>query len=129
MKRIKISEEQDKEIARLINEMLDTNTSNTNTTNTAGQLTIGLRGGDDEAPLNQNISNTMKTVTQTPGASSLLQKGATMDVEGTVNGKKVEANFQSTNESFLISKQQLDEMRLMKLKEGSNIVKIKNLLK
>lgn len=106
MKQIKLSENQDKIIQSLIKEMLDTNTT-TPTTNAAGNLSISLRGGDEEAPLNQNMSNTMRVVSQTPGANNLVQNGASMGVEGTVNGKKVEANFQQNNESILISKNSL----------------------
>ena len=108
--------------------MLDTNTT-TPTTNAAGNLSISLRGGDEEAPLNQNMSNTMRVVSQTPGANNLIQNGASMGVEGTVNGKKVEANFQQNNESILISKKQLEEAKLIKLKENSEVIKIKKFFK
>lgn len=128
MKQIKLSENQDKIIQSLIKEMLDTNTS-TPTTNAAGNLSISLRGGDEEAPLNQNMSNTMRVVSQTPGANNLVQNGASMGVEGTVNGKKVEANFQQNNESILISKKQLEEAKLIKLKENSEVIKIKKFFK
>lgn len=128
MKQIKLSENQDKTIQSLIKEMLDTNTT-TPSTNTAGNLSISLRGGDEEAPLNQNMSNTMRAVSQTPGANNLVQNGASMGVEGTVNGKKVEANFQQNNESILISKKQLEEAKLIKLKENSEVIKIKKFFK
>ncbi len=128
MKQIKLSENQDKIIQSLIKEMLDTNTT-TPSTNTAGNLSISLRGGDEEAPLNQNMSNTMRAVSQTPGANNLVQNGASMGVEGTVNGKKVEANFQQNNESILISKKQLEEAKLIKLKENSEVIKIKKFFK
>lgn len=128
MKQIKLSESQDKIIQSLIKEMLDTNTT-TPSTNTAGNLSISLRGGDEEAPLNQNMSNTMRAVSQTPGANNLVQNGASMGVEGTVNGKKVEANFQQNNESILISKKQLEEAKLIKLKENSEVIKIKKFFK
>jgi hypothetical protein len=128
MKQIKLSENQDKAIQSLIKEMLDTNTT-TPSTNTAGNLSISLRGGDEEAPLNQNMSNTMRAVSQTPGANNLVQNGASMGVEGTVNGKKVEANFQQNNESILISKKQLEEAKLIKLKENSEVIKIKKFFK
>lgn len=128
MRQIKLSENQDKAIQSLIKEMLDTNTT-TPSTNTAGNLSISLRGGDEEAPLNQNMSNTMRAVSQTPGANNLVQNGASMGVEGTVNGKKVEANFQQNNESILISKKQLEEAKLIKLKENSEVIKIKKFFK
>lgn len=128
MKQIKLSENQDKAIQSLIKEMLDTNTT-TPSTNAAGNLSISLRGGDEEAPLNQNMSNTMRAVSQTPGANNLVQNGASMGVEGTVNGKKVEANFQQNNESILISKKQLEEAKLIKLKENSEVIKIKKFFK
>lgn len=128
MRQIKLSENQDKTIQSLIKEMLDTNTT-TPSTNTAGNLSISLRGGDEEAPLNQNMSNTMRAVSQTPGANNLVQNGASMGVEGTVNGKKVEANFQQNNESILISKKQLEEAKLIKLKENSEVIKIKKFFK
>lgn len=128
MKQIKLSENQDKIIQSLIKEMLDTNIT-TPSTNAAGNLSISLRGGDEEAPLNQNMSNTMRVVSQTPGANNLIQNGASMGVEGTVNGKKVEANFQQNNESILISKKQLEEAKLIKLKENSEVIKIKKFFK
>lgn len=128
MKKIIISEQQDKEIHKIIKEMLDTNT-NSNTNNPAGNLTIGLRGGDDDISLEKNTQNTINAVSNTPSAQNLLNNGATMDVEGTVGGKKVEANFQTTNESYIINKKQLNEIRLKKIKSNSELIKLKDFIK
>lgn len=128
MKKIIISEQQNKEIHKIIKEMLDTNT-NSNNNNPAGNLTIGLRGGDDDISLEKNTQNTINTVSKTPGAQNLLNNGATMDVEGTVGGKKVEANFQTTNESYIINKKQLNEIRLKKIKSNSELIKMKDFIK
>ena len=130
MKHIIINELQDFKIKNFIFEMLDTNTiQNNNTNNPAGNITIGLRGGDEQAPLNQNMQNTMNTIKKTPGANNLLNNGATMNVEGSVSGQEVEANFQTKNESILLTKKQLKEVHLRKIKENSNKVKIKDFLK
>lgn len=128
MKKIIISEQQNKEIHKIIKEMLDTNT-NSNTNNPAGNLTIGLRGGDDDISLDKNTQNTINAVSKSPSAQNLLNNGATMDVEGTVGGKKVEANFQTTNESYIINKKQLNEIRLKKLKSNSELIKKKDFIK
>lgn len=129
MKKIIISEQQNKEIHKIIKEMLDTNTNSNNNNNPAGNLTIGLRGGDDDISLEKNTQNTINTVSKTPGAQNLLNNGATMDVEGTVGGKKVEANFQTTNESYIINKKQLNEIRLKKIKSNSELIKLKDFIK
>lgn len=131
MNRIKLSEQQDKELRQIIkenlSEMLDPNggqmqlkyvTPNTpNTPGEIGNAIVKATKAAKKVPSNSNIDNSV-SITADPDNDNKKQ-----DI--TVSGD----NKNSTFESFIISKKQLDEIRLMKLKENSKIVTVENFLK
>ena len=126
MKNIKINEEQDKEIRKLIKENLDPNggglslhynTPGNKTPNTPGEIgnaVVNATKAAEKVPNNSNISNDV-SINADPDNDNKQQ---TITIGG-----------DAKLESVIISKKQLDEIRLKKLKENSEVVKIKNFLK
>ena len=124
MRNIKIDEHQDKEIKKLVKESLDPNGGklslhyNTNTTpKTPGEIGTAIVDASkaaDKIPANGAIENSV-TISADPDHDNRKQ-----DI--TVNGDNIA-------ESVIISKGQLDEIRLKNLKEHSEVVKIKDFLK
>jgi hypothetical protein len=126
MKNIKINEEQDKEIRKLIRENLDPNggslslhynTPGNKTPKTPGEIgnaVVNASKAAEKMPNNSNVSNDV-SINADPDNDNKQQ---TITVGG-----------DAKLESIIISKKQLDEIRLRKLKENSEVVKIKNFLK
>ena len=126
MKNIKINEEQDREIRKLIKENLDPNggalslhysTPGNKTPKTAGEIgtaVVNATKAAEKVPTNSNINNDV-SINADPDNDNKQQ---TITVGG-----------DNKFESIIISKKQLDEIRLKKLKENSEVVKIKNFLK
>lgn len=126
MKNIKINEEQDKEIRKLIRENLDPNggalslhysTPGNKTPKTPGEIgnaVVNATKAAEKIPNNSNINNDV-SINADPDNDNKQQ---TITVGG-----------DAKLESIIISKKQLDEIRLKKLKENSEVVKIKNFLK
>ena len=124
MRNIKIDEKQDKEIRKMIKESLDPNGGklslhyNTNTTpNTPGEIgneIVNASKAAEKVPTNSSIDNSV-TISADPDNDNKKQNI-------TVSGDGVA-------ESVIISKGQLDEIRLKNLKENSEVVKIKDFLK
>jgi len=124
MKNIKINEEQDKEIRKLIKENLDPNGGSLSlhyntpkTPSTPGEIgnaVVNATKAAEKIPNNSNVSNDV-SINADPDNDNKQQ---TITVGG-------DTKF----ESVIISKKQLDEIRLRKLKENSEVVKIKNFLK
>lgn len=124
MRNIKIDEKQDKEIRKLIKESLDPNGGklslhySTNTTpNTPGEIgneIVNASKAAEKVPTNSSIDNSV-TISADPDGDNKKQNI-------TVSGDGVA-------ESVIISKGQLDEIRLKNLKEHSEVIKIKDFLK
>ncbi|MBQ3945652.1 MAG: hypothetical protein II670_08605 [Alphaproteobacteria bacterium] len=126
MKNIKINEKQDKEIRKLIKENLDPNggglslhysipgNKTPRTPGEIGSAVVNATKAAEKVPTNSNISNDV-SINADPDNDNKQQ---TITVGG-------DTKF----ESVIISKKQLDEIRLKKLKENSEVVKIKNFLK
>ena len=125
MKQIKISEQQDREIRKRINEFLDPNGgslqlkySTPKTPKTAGEIgntIVQATRAAEKVPSNSNIDNSV-SITADPDNDNKQQ-------QITVSGDN------HVSESFIISMKQLNEMRLKKLKENSQVVKIEKFLK
>lgn len=127
MKKIKLSEQQDKEIRNLIKENLDPNGGQLslkytpaggqtpNTPGAIGQAVVNASKASEKVANNSNVSNDV-SVEADPDHDNKKQ---TITVGGDNN----------ISESFIISMKQLNEMRLKKLKENSEKVKIKDFLK
>jgi hypothetical protein len=133
MRNIKINEKQDKEIRKIIKEnMLNTNTALDGGVKTSdgGSAKIDYTSGNqNDSPQTQltkaaNVQDKMKVNGVNTPVETELNVGGT-DRSVTVGDKVTENKC----ESFIISKKQLDEIRLKKLKENSEVVKIKNFLK
>jgi hypothetical protein len=124
MKNIKINEKQDKEIRKLIKENLDPNGGSLSlhyntqkTPNTPGEIgnaVVNATKAAEKLPSNPNISNDVSI---------------NADPDGDNKQQTITVGNDNKNESIIISKKQLDEIRLKKLKENSDVVKIKNFLK
>lgn len=128
MKQIKISEQQDREIRNRINENLNIN---------AG---VGIDGKQVQPVLTTNepvkddsqIMNTLKGLDTEASKLGIDQT----QVKAPNAGKPAKTVSMTTpdsgnevKESFIISMKQLNEMRLRKLKENSQVVKIEKFLK
>lgn len=135
MKNIKINEEQDKEIRKVINEFLNSNPINKTPdggvkTPDGGTAKIDFTSGNPNDPaetqLNKaaNVQDKFKVNGQPTSVETELNVGGT-DRSVTI-GNPVKENI---IKSAIITKKQLDEIRLKKLKENSEVVKIKNFLK
>jgi len=130
MKKIKISEQQDKEIRNIIKENLEEvldpnggslslhyNTPGNTTPKTAGQIgnaIVAATKAAEKVPNNSNINNDV-SINADPDNDNKQQ---TITVGG-----------DSKLESVIISKKQLDEIRLRKLKENSKLVTIEKFLR
>jgi hypothetical protein len=126
MKCIKISEKQDREIKNLIKETLDSNGGQLSlkytpaggrkprTPGEIGNAVVAAAKAGEKVSNNTNI-NTDVSITADPDGDKKSQ-------EITVG------NDNQVTESFIISMEQLNEMRLKKLKENSEIVKIDKFL-
>lgn len=125
MKQIKISEQQDLEIRNRINEFLDPNGGSLQlnyktptTPKTPGEIGTTIvnatKAAEKVAP-NSNVDNSV-SITADPDNDNKQQ-------QITVSGDN------NVSESFIISMKQLNEMRLKKLKENSQVVKIEKFLK
>lgn len=129
MKQIKISEEQNKEIKKLIKEELNVN---------AG---VGSDGKPVKPVLttNEPVRDDSQIL---PTLKSLDNEAGKMGIDSTQvkapNGTKPNKTISMStpdnaseikNESFIITMKQLNEMRLKKIKENSDVVKIKNFIK
>lgn len=128
MKNIKINEEQDKKIRNIINESLNVN---------AG---VGIDGKPVQPVLttNEPVKDDSQIMTTLKGLDTEASKlGIDQTQVKAPNGGKptktvsmlTPDSSNEVKESFVISKGQLDEIRLKKLKENSEVVKIKNFLK
>lgn len=131
MKQIKISEQQDKEIRNLIKEnILNVNAGagvdgkevepvvSTNEPVKPQQAIPVLTQLDQKVATPLGIDNTQVKVKNTPTELPKTVSMTTPDSAGEVQ-----------NESFIITMKQLNEMRLKKLKENSQKVKVKDFLK
>ena len=134
MKNIKINEEQDKKIRSVIKENIASNTALDGGVKTpdGGSTKIDYQSGNpNEAP----AATLNKMATLPPSTSTLQGKKVPVETEMNVNGTTrsvtlgTPTNNSTTSESIIISKGQLDEIRLKKLKENSEVVKIKDFLK
>lgn len=133
MKQIKISEQQDREIRNKINEMLNANPSAN-----IGQLQAAIGNNSNAKPtmsieFGDNVSNTERLNLASRGAQTTkgevhteLKTPGDPETDVTIEPK---AKSGITSESFIISMKQLNEMRLKKLKENSQVVKIEKFLK
>ena len=135
MKNIKINEEQDKEIRKVINEFLNSNSINKTPdggvkTPDGGTAKIDYTSNNPNDPaetqLNKaaNVQNKFKVNGQPTSVETELNVGGT-DRSVTIGNPVKESIIKSA----IITKKQLDEIRLKKLKENSEVVKIKNFLK
>lgn len=130
MKKIKISEQQDKEIRNIIKENLEEvldpnggslslhyNTPGNTTPNTAGQIgntAVAAAKAAKNVSGNPNINNAVSF---------------TADPDNDKKPQTITVSGNSKLESVIISKKQLDEIRLRKLKENSKLVTIENFLR
>ena len=127
MKNIKISEEQDRLIKKMIsedlNEMLNpnANTIKVSQTDNAGK----------KKPIPQVFNDVTKNVLNASGdADKVTTDGSLPGVSGGVEGsftvdKKKKGTVQ---ESYLVSKKQVRSMQLRKLKESSTLIKRKDFI-
>ncbi len=134
MRNIKINEEQDKEIRNLIKEnMLNANTAVDGGVKTpdGGSAKIDYTSGNqNDSPQTQltkaaNVQDNMKVNGVNTPVETEIKVNGNQERSVTVGDKVTE----NKRESIIISKKQLDEIRLKKLKENSEVVKIKNLIK
>lgn len=128
MRKIKISEEQDRLIREMIaedvNEMLNPNAGAGNTAKT--ELMVTPTQGGKPMDMTRALDMT-KTITNTTNADSVSTTGKIGDKTGRfVVDKNQNANG-SVYESILLDKSQVRKMQLMKLKENSTVIKKKNI--
>lgn len=127
MKQIKISEQQDREIRNRINEFLDPN---------GGQLSLKYTPAGGQTPntpgaIGQAVVNASKA-SEKVASNSNVSNDVSVEADPDHDNKKQTITVGSDSniqESFIISMKQLNEMRLKKLKENSQVVKIEKFLK
>lgn len=125
MKNIKINKEQDKEIRKLIKENLDPNGGLSLHYNTPGNKTPHTPGEIGTA-----VVNATKAAEKIPNNSNINNDvSINADPDNDNKQQTITVGGDNKYESVIISKKQLDEIRLRKLKENSEVVKIKNFLK
>ena len=133
MRNIKINERQDKEIRELIKEGLNLNPAANLSqlqgaigNNSNAEATIGVDFNDKVSNIDRlDIAEKGASAINTPVSTELsTPQNPELDVKIEPDKKKT-----TVGESFIISKSQLDEIRLKNLKENSEVVKIKDFLK
>lgn len=134
MKKIKISEQQDKEIRNLIKEnMLNVNTAVDGGVKTpdGGSAKIDYTSGNqNDSPQTQltkaaNVQDKMKVNGVNTPVETEIKVNGNQERSVTVGDKVTE----NKRESIIITKKQLDEIRLRKLKENSKLVTIEKFLR
>lgn len=130
MKKIILSEEQDRLIQNKLNEMLNNNTLQSKEDDVVVSKEIQKPG----TSLTQNLTDTANAAKQ--NGINIKDDDVSLEVSGEVPGigqstMKVNptSNNSSISESILITKKQLNEARLKKLKSDSQVIKVENFLK
>ena len=133
MKRIKISEEQDRIISQLVledvSEMLDVNSGMTNTLAGAKSKNSINISGDMPNGKKMPMSKVLDVAKSMNTGDSEVTASGTVPVEGGGEAYgKMTIQKKPANESFIISKGQLNRLRLRKLKENSSVIKVKDFI-
>lgn len=127
MKGIKISESQNKLIQQFILEELQSNTLQDKKDDVVVSKEIQSPG----TSLSQNLIDTANAAKN--NGINIKDKDVSLQVTGDVPGIgtstiKVNPSNESTNETVLITKRQVNEVRLRKLKKNTTIISVENFL-
>lgn len=127
MKKIILSEEQDKLIQNKLNEMLNPNLGNNFSLNANVTKKDGQPVSSNEIP---QLLNSMDKAQHQTGltTNAKVNIGNDEDTE-TLSLSSNNPSRTAVKESILITKQQLNEARLKKLKTNSQVIKVENFLK
>lgn len=127
MKKIILSEEQDKLIQNKLNEMLNPNLGNNFSLNANVTKKDGQPVSSNEIP---QLLNSMDKAQDQTGltTNAKVNIGNDGDTE-TLSLSSNNPSRTTIKESILITKKQLNEARLKKLKSNSQVIKVENFLK
>lgn len=127
MRKIKISEQQDRYIQHILSE------SGLNPNANTGEVTIGDTHNSETVPQSGNqLTNNVekiKTNAKRQGVPQNVVDTGLINAGDTTKGDEILINQKQTNESILITKKQLDEVKLKNMKNGSQVIKVKNFLR
>lgn len=126
MRKIKISEQQDRYIQHILSESGLNPNANTNQGKNGvkvpgGTVTTDFTPDKPVSPEQQlNMTASASKTTKVNGVDTPTE------TEMKINGEEKTVTVQ---ESFLITKKQLDEVKLKNMKNGSQVIKVKNFLR
>lgn len=124
MNKIKLSEEQNMMIQNIVNEMLN---NNTNLSYKYDNPNGTPKNAGDIGKAAIDASKKLETTPKNPMVNNKVSFSADPDNDG--KQQQITIGSDSTNESILITKKQLNEARLKKMKENTKVVKLKNLFR
>lgn len=119
MRIVNITENQYNEIVSLLEDKNATN-----------QISIGLTNPTENDENPSNLSRTIQKTEIASRAAGIQPNKANIEAEVNVNGKEKEITVKGdNNESVLISKRQVDEMRIHNRNKKSKVLKLKDFLR
>lgn len=119
MRVINITEDQYNEIVSLLEDK-----------NAANQISIGLTNPTESDENPNNLSRTIQKTEVASRAAGIQPSKANIEAEVNVNGKEKEITVKGeNNESVIISKRQVDEMRIHNRNRKSKVLKVKDFLR
>lgn len=118
MRVFNITEEQYREILRLLEDK-----------NTQNQVSVGLTNPTEQDENPNNLSNTIAKTERASRAAGIQPGNANIEAEMNINGQAKEVVVKSEkNESVLITKRQINEMRIHERNKHSKVVKLKDFI-
>lgn len=119
MRIVNITENQYNEIVSLLEDKNATN-----------QVSIGLTNPTENDENPNNLSRTIQKTEIASRAAGIQPNKANIEAEVNVNGKEKEITVKGdNNESVIISKRQVDEMRIYNRNKKSKVLKLKDFLR
>ena len=128
-KNIKITPQQARVAKYRLNEMMDSANPQNAVNNPADDITV-TKTNPTSAELNDPktaLENTAKEAKK--NNINTNDPDIKLGTSTMVNGKKTNIVAKQTNESVIITKEQLERVKLAKLKENSQLIKVKDFLK
>ena len=128
-KNIKITPQQARVAKYRLNEMMDSANPQNAVNNPADDITV-TKTNPTSAELNdpkKALENTAKEAQK--NNINTNDPDIKLGTSTMVNGKKTNIVAKQTNESVIITKEQLERVKLAKLKENSQLIKVKDFLK
>lgn len=118
MRVFNITEEQYREILRLLEDK-----------NIQNQVSVGLTNPTEQDENPNNLSNTINKTERASRAAGIQPGKANIEAEMNINGQEKEVVVKSEkNESVLITKRQINEMRIHERNKHSKVVKLKDFI-